>query len=119
MAIQNAIDHLHQKFENSTPATDVVIFTDAKSALQAMEGDELDEALQQVANREEKFRSTYLIRLKLQWIPGHTGIFGNERADILAKKRVKTNTANKTNNTQCSKTANKTNIQKRMDEQLG
>ena len=89
LAIQNAIDHLHQKFENSTPATDVVIFTDAKSALQAMEGGELDEALQQVANRVEKFRSTYLIRLKLQWIPGHTGIFGNERADILAKKGSK------------------------------
>ena len=87
LAIQKYLDHLHHKLENKTAkATNVVVFTDSLSALQAMEGGEPDEALMQIVDGAAKLKSKYSVRLKLQWIPGHIGIRGNERADALAKK---------------------------------
>ena len=81
------MDHLNHKFEdNSNTAKDVVLFTDSESALRALEGGELDEALQEITRKAEHLTSTYSVKLKLQWIPGHADIYGNDKADALAKK---------------------------------
>ena len=77
----------HHKFDdNSNTAKNVVLFTDSESALRALEGGELDEALQEIVRKAEHLTSTYSVKLKLQWIPGHADIYGNDKADALAKK---------------------------------
>ena len=86
MALRNSIDHLQKQLnENPHTATSAVIFTDSLSALEGLESGDLDENLLQINHKAEKLRSTHLVELKLQWIPGHTDIYGNERADKLAK----------------------------------
>ena len=85
------MDDLQEKFEDNPPAaTSIVVFTDSLSALQAMEEGDLNEELIKVLHTAEKLSSTYQVKLVLQWIPGHTGIYGNEKADILAKKGSQT-----------------------------
>ena len=86
-ALSNALDHLQKEFdENPIKATSVVVFTDSLSALEAMEGGDQDESLIQVSQKAERLRTTHSMDLKLQWIPGHIGIHGNEKADKLAKQ---------------------------------
>ena len=72
---------------NPTKLTNAVIFTDSKSALQALENSctRSQEVLHTLL-LSSRLLTTYPIRLVLQWIPGHTNIPGNERADRLAKK---------------------------------
>ena len=85
-AMRNALDHLQKQYDdNPSSATSAVIFTDSLSALEAMESGDLDEDLLQITHRIERLKSTHLVELTLQWIPGHIGIHGNERADRLAK----------------------------------
>ena len=86
-AIQRAIQRLDQKFGDSPASTsNVVIFTDSKSILQAMETNDLDEETLQTLIIAENFKTTHSVNLKMQWIPGHTDLLGNERADKLAKQ---------------------------------
>ena len=90
-ALQHALDDQLRRFEEDPPtANSVVVFTDSLSALQAMEEGDLNDELSKVLHTAEKLRSTHQMKLVLQWIPGHTGIYGNERADILAKKGSQT-----------------------------
>ena len=86
--IQSALSHLHATFESDpTTATNIVIFTDSKSALQALEkGNADNEEVLLTAMNADKLLSAFAVRVVLQWIPGHTNIPGNERADKLAKK---------------------------------
>ena len=85
-ALGKSIDHLQKQFdENTHIAISAVVFTDSLSALEGLESGDLDENLLQINSKAEKLRSTHLVELKLQWIPGHAGIYGNERADRLAK----------------------------------
>ena len=87
VAIQKALEHLDKRFEeNPSSAKNIVLFTDSMSALQNMESGDLDEETSKILDVAEKFKTTHLVGLVLQWIPGHTDIYGNEKADTLAKK---------------------------------
>ena len=91
LAIQKALEHMDKRFtESPSSATNVVIFTDSKSMLQSMEGKDLDEDLDeetlQVLIKADRLKTTHDIQLTMQWIPGHTDLFGNEQADKLAKQ---------------------------------
>lgn len=60
-----------------------VIMTDSKSGcefiLNQMDKDERDETTDKILNMASTYKTT------IQWIPGHTGVQGNEMADRLAK----------------------------------
>ena len=56
------------------------------SVLQSMEGQNTDEEIQQILMRADRLKTNHAIKLTMQWIPGHTDIHGNERADRLAKQ---------------------------------
>ena len=80
--IKAAVTHLNSTFERDpTAVANVVIFTDSKSALQAMENSN-NQTLLEASN----LLTAFSIRLVLQWIPGHTNIEGNDIADKLAKQ---------------------------------
>ena len=89
IAIMKTIQDLDNRFsEKSTLPTDLVIFTDSQSALEDIANfkskpSKLIEELLQICHNAS---STHGTKIYLQWIPGHCGIFGNEKADKLAKQ---------------------------------
>merc|ERR1719239_740300 len=92
VAEQEAIDISITDITNSfdiSPETkcNVVIFTDSISALQALmnEQDTSKETSKLALNLNHLIHK-HQIDVVLQWIPGHSGIKGNERADTLAKQ---------------------------------
>ena len=87
-AIKSAVETLHNTFnEEPSKVTNTVIFSDSKSALQALENHSVDsKEIQETAMKIDKLLAAFTIRLVLQWIPGHTDIPGNEKADRLSKR---------------------------------
>ena len=88
IAIKKTMDKIDQELEvaNIIPK-DLFILTDSQSALDAIESYK-DESSKQIEDLLQICNNTslkYGINITLQWIPGHCGIYGNEKADALAK----------------------------------
>ena len=88
-AIRIALDQIHahqHKFINS------VIFTDSKSAIQAISSyDPPNTPGVQECRRLYHSLMSQGKRMVLQWVPSHCGLTGNEQADALAKKGTSIN----------------------------
>ena len=87
-AITNAADHINFHFStNPSSVTDIVIFTDSLSTIEALEsGSDTSKDFTHLTWSLHNLISRHNTRVVLQWIPAHTGIPGNERADSLAKQ---------------------------------
>ena len=73
-AIMASAEELHDKENN------IVILTDARSVLEALQAGKLPDLLKQLLQLSNGYSLT------LQWVPSHCGIPGNERADRLARE---------------------------------
>ena len=87
-AITNTVNHINILFDTHIqPKTDLVIFTDSLSTLQTLEtGNDVTKDITHLIWAMHNLMDRHHIKITLQWIPAHTGIPGNERADELAKK---------------------------------
>ena len=78
---------IHQRFELSeSNPTDVIIFSDAKSALKALQNPPYqDQITSEITLGISNLIAAHAVHVTLQWIPGHCNISVNEKADKLAK----------------------------------
>ena len=66
---------------------DIVIFSDSQSAIQAVENwqDGTAKGIENIIQTCDKIMTLYGIEITIQWIPGHSDIKMNEKADGLVK----------------------------------
>ena len=88
IAIKTAVELVHQQFElGESIVQDMIVFTDSQSTLQALEEQQNQSSeIQSLASVINNLMSSFDINVILQWIPGHTNIPGNDKADHLAKQ---------------------------------
>ena len=79
IAIKTAIQLIPQRFELSeSNPTDVIIFSDAKSALEALQNPpHQDQITSEIALGISNLIAAHAVHVTLQWIPGHWNISGN------------------------------------------
>ena len=87
-AIDASLQNVAKHFKDKTKAKkDIVVFSDAKSVLQALESGKFDNStIRELMKTTDCLIAEHGVKLTLQWIPGHVNIQGNERADTLAKR---------------------------------
>lgn len=78
-AILKAVEYL--KTKNIKTA---VILTDSKSAAQLINNNATNDNFL-VAKLKKDIHESQIERITIQWVPGHSGLVGNERADLAAK----------------------------------
>ena len=78
---------MHNAFETGKrEPSDLVIFTDSKSALEALGNHQSrNQDIAELANSISRLHTAFEKKISLQWIPGHADVAGNETADRLAK----------------------------------
>lgn len=87
-ALETAVYQLKTVFDTyPSRAQNIVIFTDSMSALQSLEGNDRSRAdMAKIILDVDELMTSHNIKIVLQWIPGHSGTPGNDRADRLAKR---------------------------------
>ena len=87
-AIESALTEMDRIYSDYPERKEgIVIFTDAMSVLQALESDSIkDRKIAHLSAIISNFINFHEVEVTLQWIPGHTNIPGNDRADLLAKR---------------------------------
>ena len=112
-AIEAAIHHLTAVLTvYPTKRKDVVVFSDCRSVLQAVERQNLTTgAVKSLILKMDTFIDTCDVGVTLQWIPGHNKILENERADTLAKQGTHYEQPNIPASFDTAKQIIKTNIQ--------
>ena len=87
-AIQSALQETKSTYLSTNKiCSNIVIFTDARSVLQALENkNNCHPIIEKLNNSISDMITTFSVEITLQWIPSHCEIPGNEAADILAKK---------------------------------
>ena len=94
----SATELLHQHFElGQQEPTNAVIFTDSKSTLEALENpyENPNSDIDLLALSIHNLLNSFDIQLTLQWIPGHSDLQGNDRADKLAKEGARKDQSDK------------------------
>ena len=93
IAIIESLNFVSNLFElNTINITNIVILSDAKSVLQALDNETAkDPVIRNLALTISEMITTHGIQVTLQWIPGHCNIKGNDEADRLAKLGAKCN----------------------------
>ena len=88
LAIIAALNKTEEIYEEKPSLlSKVVIFTDAKSVLQALDSDNpKSNVIQDLSKVLDSFIKKFEQEVIFQWIPSHCQIKGNEKADALAKK---------------------------------
>ena len=87
-AIIASLQFVARSFEQQpTQKANIVIFSDAKSVLQALETrDDKSPLIRKLAKIISDVSVVHSIKITLQWVPGHCNIKGNDEADRLAKR---------------------------------
>ena len=88
VAIQKTLDTIFQHLEDGKlEAKDIVLFSDSQSVIQAVENWQDGEAkgIENIIQTSDKILRLYGKEITIQWIPGHSDIRMNDRADKLAK----------------------------------
>ena len=88
VAIQKTLDIILQHLgDGKLEAKDIVIFSDSQSAIQAVENWQDGEAkgIESIIQSSDKIWRLYGKEITIQWIPGHSDIRMNDKADKLAK----------------------------------
>ena len=87
-AIDASLHHISNIFQQKVKqSNNIVIFSDAKSVLEALRNEDLkDMTIRKLTRTISNFIAAHTVDITLQWIPGHTNIPGNEHADKLAKQ---------------------------------
>ena len=88
VAIETALDYIKTFFDTFPHRKhSIAIFTDSMSALQGLENDPtVKEEFRSILQTSHQIIVTYGVEIIMQWIPGHSNIPGNDKADTLAKK---------------------------------
>ena len=85
-AIQSALLRIKETFQNNHELSNIVVFSDSKSALEAVENQNLkDSVIKDLLLTIHDFIEYSNKTITLQWIKSHCSISRNERADFLAK----------------------------------